>query len=68
LLWAGSSALAQEIEILVISAADGHPLPKQAVSMSFLYDKKYDKEIPANYDAILNFENRREWGGTLQTS
>lgn len=31
-------------------------MPKLAVSVSFLYDKKYDKEIPANYQASLNLE------------
>lgn len=50
--------LAQEVEVTVrvINAANGRPLQKQAVSVSFLYDKKYDKEVPAKYDAVLNLE------------
>lgn len=50
------SCLAQEAKLRVIIGANGHPLPKLAVSVSFLYDNKYDKEIPANYDAFLKLE------------
>jgi len=52
----GPFCLAQEVKIRVINAANGRPLEKQAVSVSFLYDKKYDKEIPAKYDAALSLE------------
>src|SRR5262245_26315462 len=48
--------LAQEMKVRVINAANGRPLPKQAVSVSLLYDKTYDKEIPAKYDAVLNLQ------------
>jgi hypothetical protein len=56
LLSIGSSCAAQEATIRVINGANGRPLPKVAVSVSFLYDKKYDKEIPRSYDASLNLE------------
>ena len=56
LLCCGHLCTAQEVTIRVINVANGRPLQKQAVSMSFLYDKKYDKEIPAKYDAVLNLE------------
>jgi hypothetical protein len=56
LLWVGPFCLAQAITIRVIDARDGRPLLKQAVSVSFLYDKKYDKEIPQKRPAALNFE------------
>jgi hypothetical protein len=54
LLSVAPSCLAQEARIRVINGANGRPLPKLAVSVSFLYDKKYDKEIPRSYDASLN--------------
>ena len=47
---------AQEVRVRVINAENGRPLQKQGVSVSFLYDKKYDKEIPTKYDAVLNIE------------
>lgn len=50
------SCVAQEVKIRVINGADGRPLPKLAISVAFLYDKKYDKEIPANYDVSLKLE------------
>jgi hypothetical protein len=56
LLSVAPSCLAQEAKIRVIDGVDGRPLPKLAISVSFLYDKKYDKEIPANYDASLKLE------------
>jgi hypothetical protein len=56
LLSVAPSCLAQEAKIRVINGADGRPLPKLAVSVSFLYDKKYDREIPANYDPSLKLE------------
>jgi hypothetical protein len=48
--------LAQDAKIRVINGANGRPMPKLAVSVSFWYDKKYDKEIPANYDRSLKLE------------
>lgn len=50
------SCLAQEAKIRVINCANGHPLPKVAVSVSFLYDNKNDGGLPANYDASLKLE------------
>jgi hypothetical protein len=48
--------MGQEVTVRVINVANGRPLPKQAFSVSLLYDKKYDQEIPAKYDAVLNLE------------
>jgi hypothetical protein len=56
LLFCATFCRAQEIAIRVINVANGRPLQKQAVSVSFLYDKRYDKEIPAKFDAVLNLE------------
>jgi hypothetical protein len=50
------SCLAQEARIRVINGTNGRPLPNFAASISFLYDKNYDKEIPANYNASLRLE------------
>jgi hypothetical protein len=56
LLCLGPICLAQEVTVRLINAANGRPLQKQAVSVSLLYDKRYDKSIPAKYDAVLNLE------------
>lgn len=56
LLTLAPSCLAQGAKIRVINGASGRPLPKLAVSVTFFYDKKYDKEIPTNYQASLNLE------------
>lgn len=56
LLSVASCCLAQEAKIRVINGADGSPLPKLAISVAFLYDKEFDKEIPANYNASLKLE------------
>ena len=56
----GPSCLAQEAKIRVLNGANGRPLPKLAVSVSFLYDKKYDREIPRSYDASLNLETNED--------
>jgi len=52
----GLSVQAQEVIVRIINAADGRPLQNQAISVSFLYDRKYDKEIPAKHDAVLHLE------------
>ena len=52
----GPCCLGQEVTVRVINAANGRPLPKQSVSVSFPYDEKYDKKIPAKYNATLNLE------------
>ena len=56
LLAAGPSCIAQEAKIRVINGANGRPLPKFAASVAFLYDKNYDKEIPANHSTSLKLE------------
>jgi hypothetical protein len=50
------SAQAQEVTVRIVNAANGQPLPKQAVSVSFLYVQKYDKEIPARNDTALHLD------------
>ena len=52
----GSACRAQEITVRVMNAADGRPLQKQPVSVSFLYDKRYDKDIPVNHARGVNLE------------
>jgi hypothetical protein len=60
---------AQEAKIRVINGTNGRPMPRLAVSVSFWYDKKYDKEIPVNYDrSVAEARNRREWGSAIQIS
>ena len=56
LLSVAPSCLAQEVKIRVLNGANGRPVPELAVSLSFLYDKKYDKEIPTNYVGSLKLE------------
>lgn len=56
LLCLGPFCQAQDVKVRIINAANGLPLQEQGVSVSFLYDKKYDKEIPARYDASLQLE------------
>ncbi len=56
LLSLAASCSAQEARIRVINGTNGHPLPNVAASVSFLYDKKYDKEIPVSYSANLKLE------------
>lgn len=41
---------------MVINAANGRPLQKQPVSVSFLYDPRHDKSIPAEHARGLNLE------------
>ena len=56
LLSVAPCCLAQEAKVRVLNGGNGRGLPKVAVSVSFLYDKKYDKEIPTNYVAPLKLE------------
>jgi hypothetical protein len=42
------------IRVRVIDDTNGHPLPKQQVSISLLYEK--GEKVPANYDALLQLE------------
>jgi hypothetical protein len=42
----------QTIRIRVVNDQTGHPLPKQPISISLLYDKS--EKTPAKYDAVLN--------------
>jgi len=55
LLCCGHICLAQEITVRVVSAANGRPVPKQAVSVSFPYGETNEMEIPAKH-AVLNLE------------
>jgi hypothetical protein len=50
------SCMAQEARIRVINGTNGRPLPNFAATISFLYDKNYDKEIPPNYSASSKLE------------
>jgi hypothetical protein len=52
----GPVCLAQEVAVRLINAVNGRPLQDQRVSVSFLYDRKYDKSIPEKYDRVLHLE------------
>lgn len=52
----GPVCLAQEMTVRVVNVANGRPLQKHPVSVSFFYDKQYDKSIPANRAKGLNLE------------
>jgi len=52
LIWPGSFCLAQSVTIRVIDVHSGHPLEKQQVSVTLLYDK--GERIPATYGANLS--------------
>jgi hypothetical protein len=52
----GPTCMAQEITVRVVNGANGQPLQKMPVSVAFLYDGKYDKNIPANHPRGLNLE------------
>ena len=52
----GPVCLAQEVAVRLINAVNGRPLQDQPVSVSFLYDRKYDKSIPEKYDRVLRLE------------
>lgn len=54
LLWLSTSCLGQEIRIRVIDATSRHPLQKQRVSLSLLYEKS--EKTPAKYDALVYLE------------
>jgi hypothetical protein len=45
---------AQAVTVRVVNAADGHPLQKQQVSVSLLYEK--GEKTPAKYEANLSLE------------
>lgn len=50
----GPSCFAQGVTVRVINAANGHPLQKQSVTVSLLYEK--GERTPAKYDATLRLE------------
>ncbi len=52
LLGVGPFCRAQDVTVRLVNAANGHPLPKWKVSVSFYYGKK----SAANYDQSLNLE------------
>jgi len=54
LLWPGSFCLAQPVTIRVIDMHNGHPLDKQHVSLSLLYEK--GERAPASYEPNLKGE------------
>jgi hypothetical protein len=54
LLTLGPLCFGQVVTIRVINAADGHPLQKQQVSVSLLYEK--GERTPPKYDANLSLE------------
>jgi hypothetical protein len=54
LLLVGPFCFAQVVTVRVINAADGHPLQKQHVSVSLLYEK--GEKAPTKYDANLSLE------------
>ena len=51
LVWLGPFCFGQVITIRVINANNGHPLKKQQVSVSLLYEK--DQKPPVTYDAVV---------------
>ncbi len=54
LLWISPLCFGQVIRMRVINAENGHPLPKQHISVSLLYEK--NEKVPAKYDALLHLE------------
>jgi len=54
LLWLCPLCFGQSVKIRVVNANDGHPLPKQNVSVVLVYDA--GEKHPANYDAKLDLE------------
>ena len=54
LLLVGPLCFAQVVTVRVVNAADGHPLQKQQVSVSLLYEK--GEKTPAKYEANLSGE------------
>jgi hypothetical protein len=54
LLWISPSCFGQVIRVRILNGENGHPLPKQQVSVTLLYEKGDQK--PAKYDAVLNLE------------
>jgi hypothetical protein len=54
MLWLGPLSLAQTVTVRVVNATNEHPLQKQQVSVSLLYEKGEAK--PARYDAHLTLQ------------
>ena len=54
LLSAGPLCVGQTIRIRIINGSNGHPLLKQPVSVSLLYEKA--EKAPAKYEALLRLE------------
>jgi hypothetical protein len=53
-LWLSPLCFGQVVSIRVVNANNGHPLPKQNVSVALLYEK--GEKTPAKYDANLSLE------------
>jgi len=51
---AHAACFGQTIRIRVVNEKNGHPLPKQPISITLLYEKS--EKTPAKYDAALNIE------------
>ena len=54
LLSASPRCVGQTIRIRIINGSNGHPLSKQQVSVSLLYEKT--EKTPAKYEALLHLE------------
>src|SRR6266403_4890281 len=52
--WRTPLCFGQTIRIRVVNEKTGHPLPKQPISVTLLYEKS--EKTPAKYDAALNIE------------
>lgn len=54
LLWISPSCFGQVNRVRIINGKNGHPLPKQQVTVTLFYEKGDQK--PAKYDAVLSLE------------
>ena len=50
------ACLAQDLTIRLIDATSGRPMPSQPISVAFLYDKKYQPNVPAKPEKGVNLE------------
>ena len=64
LLWLSPLCFGQAVKIRVVNTKDGHPLPKQGVSVALLYEK--GEVTPASYNTNLSFET--DGNGEVQFS
>lgn len=52
--WPGIDCFGHTIKIRMVNIANGHPLPKQPISIGLIYDK--NEKPPANYSAHFQLE------------